>query len=175
MVSIETHHDIPQGARVVVIADKETPHSNTIANGLSTKKKIVYDKKLTPNSKEQLKFDQESKDCLLALYVAPNGSLGQGTLFRPCDTYNLSIVPDKNFGVIISTHTCEYGILYTAFYLEKKYRKADHMWSELYRQMDPQELHALRVRTWQGIAKAIQQNNQARCASADTRSEGASK
>lgn len=123
---------------MVILADKETTHSNTIANGLSTKKKILHDIKLKPNSKDQLKFDRESKDYLLALYVDPDGRLGHGTLFRPCDTFYLGLSKIEDFGVLIGLSERSHDLLYREFCLKKKYRKTYSMWTKLEQQTNYQ-------------------------------------
>lgn len=132
-------HGIPQGARVVVIADKETAHLNTIANGLSTNKKVLHDIILKPNSKTQLKFDRESKDVLLALYVDPHGRLGNGTIFRPCDVFFFCLEDTEDFGVLFSSAVRFYGFFYTELYLKRKFRKIYYMWRKLEQQMHAQK------------------------------------
>lgn len=138
-IPLVVFEEIPQGSRLVIVADKETTHSYTIANGLSTTKKILHDIKLKTNDKVQLKFDRESKDYLLALYVDPHGRLGDGwghrALFRPCDVGRLGLIKQDKLGIVIGMSERSHSFIYRELYLKKKYRKTYNMWTKLEQQL----------------------------------------
>ena len=85
-MSLSASDKVPQGARVVIIDHKKTKQTTTITNGVSTNKKILYNIKLKADSEVLLKFDKESRHYLHAIYIAPNGKMEHGIVFRPCDT-----------------------------------------------------------------------------------------